>query len=144
MADNTIRFRAGGDRVHTLTLDASRLMGDALLELEGQLGGESAFAWIDRITRTLASGWRTRDVRIRDILGIVFLARAQADAGVTWAEVAKETAPFAVQILDDDEPATSASPGTAAVTVSPVAAAFGSVTSSAAVPDIHPGQPPQP
>lgn len=119
MAGNEVRFRMGGGQVHVLTLDASKLMGDALLELERELAPESAFAWLDRMTRILGNGWRSRDVRIRDIIGIVYLSRAQADPGITWSDVAKETAPFAVQVLDDDEPDEPAPAETAAPAAAP-------------------------
>lgn len=125
--NNQVRFRMGGTQVHTLTLDAGKLMGDALLELERELAPESAFAWIDRMIRTLQN-WRTRDVRIRDILGIVYLSRAQSDPGITWDDVAKETAPFAVEILDDDEPTDQTTPPppppAPTMSVSPVTAAL--------------------
>jgi len=99
--DNTIAFQCSG-RKHTLTFDWNLFMGDVLEELEEHLGGEGIVAWIKRVTE---SGMRVRDLRARDILGMVFLARSQEEPGVTWREVAQSTAPFTFDLIPDPAPA---------------------------------------
>lgn len=100
VADNQVRFRCTG-RDYVVTFDANLLMGDVLEELEEHLGGESVMVWAQRFDN---AGVRVRDLRTRDIIALVFLARAQADPGVTWAEVAKSCAPLTFALLDDEAP----------------------------------------
>jgi hypothetical protein len=111
VASNQVRFRCTG-REYVLTFDLALLMGDMLEELEEHLGGEAVWSWMQRLENT---GIRIRDMRTRDIIAMVFLARAQDQPGVTWSEVAQSIAPFTFTILEDggppaDEPAPAEKP----------------------------------
>lgn len=100
---NRLRLRSRGQE-YTLVLDVSQLMGDMLEELETHLGEEGVIAWLQRMVVAFDRGVRTRDLRTRDILGMVFLARSQSEPGITWEETARMTAPYSVEFLDDTPP----------------------------------------
>lgn len=95
--DSVMHFECTG-RKYAVTFDWNLLMGDVLEELEAHLGDEGVVAWLQRISTT---GIRPRDARTRDILAVVFLARAQEEPGVTWLEVARSTAPYTFKAIEE-------------------------------------------
>jgi hypothetical protein len=100
---NTIRLRCSGQE-YRLSFDLEQMKGDALEVLEEHLGGDSVFVWLERWVSTLEQGMRIRDLRTRDILGLLYLARAQQDPGVRWEDVARGVAPYTLEVIADEEP----------------------------------------
>lgn len=112
MADTTnqLRLTVNG-QTYTVTLDVQRWMGDMLEELEDHLGGEPVLAWARRLATAFERGVRLSELRSRDILALVFMARSETEPDVTWRDVARSTAPYAVQIDAGPEVAPPAPPG---------------------------------
>jgi hypothetical protein len=97
---NTIRMRCSG-REYVAVLDVSTWMGDTLETMESHLG-EGVLGWADRLAVAAETGLRVRDLRSRDIIALIFLARSQAEPGVTWDEVARAIAPYTLELLDGE------------------------------------------
>lgn len=102
----TIRLRCSG-REYALTLDLTQLMGDTVEDLEEHLGGEGLIAWVERFGSQMERGVRVRDLRSRDIIALVFIARSQAEPGITWQDVARSIAPYTLEIVDEEPPSTA-------------------------------------
>lgn len=100
--NNQLTIEVSGKR-HTATFDAELMRADMLEELEARLD-ESMFAWLDRIAAWVDGGCRLRDIRVRDVTALVYIARAQAAPGVTWSEVANGITPLTARIVDNPDP----------------------------------------
>ena len=101
-SDTVFRFECTGQR-HEVDFDPEKMTGDTLETLEMRLG-ENVYSWMTRIASAFHTGVRIRDMRTRDIIALVYLARAQVDPGITWDEVAKTTRPYTLRIVADEEP----------------------------------------
>lgn len=95
---NKLTLQVSGKK-YTLTFAADQMRGDMLEELEARLN-EGMFSWLERIQAWVDGGCRLRDIKMRDVTALVFIARSQTNPGVTWVEVANSIAPLTAQIVD--------------------------------------------
>lgn len=90
-----MRFSVSGT-VYEFEPDPERLMGDELLLIEDQMGGDLQ-AWGARLTAGRFG--------VRDILLITFLAARRLGETRPWAEFITTVAPLTFQTVDDEPPA---------------------------------------
>lgn len=86
---------------YELAFDITTLLGDALEELENHLGDEGVIAWMARMAEAFEHGMRVREMRVRDIIALVFLARAPQEPGLRWQDVSRTIAPFSIETIED-------------------------------------------
>ncbi len=104
---NTARFKVSG-RECTVSFDLDDMRGDVLETLEEHLGGDSVYVWLRRWVDAMTAGVRISEFRTRDIIGLVYLGAAQADADTTWQSVSRSISPYTLEFLPDEEPPVAA------------------------------------
>lgn len=103
-ANNSVKIRVSGV-VYDMVFDVSEMMGEAIETIEDHLGGESFMAWIQRLAREFTAGVGVKQLRARDIIALVYLARSRKEPGLEWTDVSRTIAPYTLTVVTD-EPST--------------------------------------
>ncbi len=100
---NAARLTVKGiDGVVEIDFDVAAWRGDVLETLEEHLGDTSVFVWARRWADGLGAGARLSEFRVRDMIALVYLGRAQADPDTTWESVSRAISPFTIAFLPDE------------------------------------------
>jgi len=117
-ANSSVKLRVS-DVVYEVVFDVATMTGEAIETIEDHIGGEPFMGWLGRLAESFTRGTGVRELRARDIIALVFLARVRLEPGLLWTDVSRSIAPYTLTVADDDEDSAAAPAAT-----SPVAAAL--------------------